>query len=282
MALLTINPHLELLSNLYVKKNEVDIKLATVANTSNTSNTLGNKTTYKRTLNVLEYSWNRENSKTLFNIPDNRDELTGEDMSILNNVSFIHSLLYLVDTTYYSSLTSQKRKDCLAFIETFRKDACSKQKITKELGDVLNNLDNNIYTDSTINHIVNYFNSFHLIVLSSDSNEMPKLFINGQYKGKKTPDTYKSASALVILYYDNIKEVYYPILYNLEKRDNLFISWREEEYLGFIKNVMLWGKPVQTKKWAVADLRDWISFYELPIDITLDKKAILEALPANI
>ena len=276
MSHLYINPHLELLSNLYVKKNDVDIKLASASSTS------GNKTTNKKILNELDYSWNRGNSKTLFNIPDNQDELTGEDMSILNNVSFIHSVLYLVDTNYYSSLTSQKRKDCLEFIETFRKEVCSKQKITKELSDVLQNLDNHTYTDKTISHIVNYFNSFHLIVLSSVSNGPPKLFINDQCKGKKTPDTYKSASSLVILYFDDTKEVYYPVLYNLEKRDNLFISWREEEYLEFIKNVMLWGKPIETKKWAVADLRAWISFFELPIDITLDKKAILEALPVTI
>ena len=277
MALYTINPHLELLSNFYIKKNDVDIKLASMSSdTKKTTNSV------KRVLNELVYSWNRGNSKTLFNIPDNKDELTGEDMSILNNVSFIHSLLYLVDTNYYASLTSQKRKDCLEFIETFRKDVCSKQKISKEVADVLQNIDNHTYTHSCISHIVNYFDSFHLIVLSSDSTEAPKLFINGHCKGNKTPYTYKSASSLVILYFDNTKEVYYPMLYNIESRDNLFISWREEEYLGFIKNTMLWGKPVETKKWAVADLREWISFFKLPIDTTLDKKAILEALPTSI
>jgi hypothetical protein len=277
MALLTINPHLELLSNFYIKKNDVDIKLA-----SNSSDTKNTTSFNKRVLNELFYSWNRGTSKTLFNIPDNKDELTGEDMSILNNVSFIHSILYLVDTNYYASLTSQKRKDCLEFIEVFRKDICSKQKISKEISELLQNLDNHTYTDSCISHIVNYFDSFHLIVLSSDNTEPPKLFINGHSKGKKTPDTYKSASSLVILYFDNTKEVYYPVLYNIEKRDNLFISWREEEYLGFIKNTMLWGKPVQTNKWAVADLRAWISFFELSIDPALDKKAILEAFPTSI
>ena len=167
MTLLTINHHLELLGNLYVKKNDVDIKLASaVSDTKKATNST------KRVLNELLYSWNRGTVKTLFNIPDNLDELTGEDMSILNNVSFIHSLLYLVDTNYYASLTSQKRKDCLEFIETFRKDVCSKQKITKELGDVLQNLDNHTYTNSCISYIVNYFNSFHLIVLSSDSTEV--------------------------------------------------------------------------------------------------------------
>jgi hypothetical protein len=277
MDLLTINPHIELLGNFYIKKNDLDIKLAGIV-----TDTKKTTSSTKRVLNEVVYSWNRGNSKTLFTVPDSKDELTGEDMSILNNVSFIHSLLYLVDTNYYASLTSQKRKDCLEFIETFRKEICSKQKISKELGDVLQNLDNHTYTHSCISHIVNYFDSFHLIVLSSDSTEAPKLFINGSCKGNKTTDTYKCASALVIVYFDNTKEVYYPVLYNVEKRDNLFISWREEEYLEFIKNTMLWGKPVETKKWAVADLRAWISFFDLPIDPTLDKKTILEALPTSI
>ena len=276
MALLTINPHLELLRGFYVKKNDIDVKLASISAEKK------HPITNKRVLNGLEYSWNRGDSKTVFNIPDNRDELTGEDLSILNNISFIHSLLYLVDTTYYASLTSQKRKDCQEFLEVFRKDILAKQKISKEVSEVLNNLDNNIYTDSTISHIVNYFDSFHLILLSSDTTEAPKLFINGHFKGNKTIETYKSASALVIVYFDNTKEVYYPVLYKLEERDKFCISYKEDEFLGFIKNVFLWGKPIQTKKWAVADLRAWISFFELPIQITLDKKAILEALPATI
>jgi hypothetical protein len=276
MALLTVNPHLELLKNFYVKQNDVDVKLSSIAHEKK------QPITNKRVLNGLEYSWNRGDSKTVFNIPDNRDELTGEDLSILNNISFIHSLLYLVDTTYYASLTSQKRKDCQEFLEVFRRDIFAKQKISKEVSEVLNNLDNNVYTDSTISHIVNYFDSFHLILLSSDTTEAPKLFINGHFKGNKTIETYKSASALVIVYFDNTKEVYYPVLYKLEERDKLCISYKEDEFLGFIKNVFLWGKPIQTKKWAVADLRTWISFFELPIHASLDKKAILEALPATI
>ena len=274
MTPLTSNYHLDLLNNFYVKKNDTDIKLTSIVNEHKKT------TTSKRILNELDYSWNRGTSKTLFSIPSNIDELTGEDMSILNNVSFIHSILYLVDTEYYSSLTSQKRKDCLEFIEVFRKDICSKHKISKEISELLQNLDNHTYTNSCISHIVNYFDSFHLVVLSSDSTEPPKLFINGHTKGSK--DTYKSASSLLILYFDNIKEVYFPVLYNIENRESLYINWREPEFLGFIKNTLLWGKPIETKKWAVADLRDWISFLELPIDPTLDKKSILEALPASI
>jgi hypothetical protein len=125
-------------------------------------------------------------------------------------------------------------------------------------------------------------NSFHLVILSSDQTEAPKLFTNGYNKGKKTFPNYKSSGALIMMYFDHNKEVYYPILYNLDKRENMYISWREDEFLGFIKSVLLWGKPIETKKWAVADLRDWITYFELNIDVSLDKKAILEALPGKM
>ena len=58
--------------------------------------------------------------------------------------------------------------------------------------------------------------------------------------------------------------------------------WGTSLDLSFIKNVFLWNKPVQTKKWAVSDLRDWITFFELPIDPTLSKNEILEKLPEKM
>jgi hypothetical protein len=274
------NYYLELLDNFYVKKGEIDSKLAVLNKTSN------NKIAVKKISggNSIEYSWNYSGQKKLtFTIPNNRDELTGQDLTRLNNNSFIHSILYTIDPDYYSSLIDQKRADCIEFIEILRKDFYIKEKLSKESTSILKNLENNIYTDSTIQHIVNFLNSFHLIILNSDSSEPPKLFLNG-FTGKKgSENSYKSASGLVILYFDHNRELYYPTFYDPEEiRENMYILWNEPEFMEFIKSVKLWGKPTEIKKWAVADLREWITFFGLSIDTALDKKAILELLPASM
>jgi hypothetical protein len=278
---LTLNPHVELFNNFYVKKNDTDVKLASLPRLNTTKTSVSREKPVKQT-NQIEYSWNYDGKKCLFNIPSDKDELTGENLAKLNNYSFIHSLLYLVDSEYYAGLIEQKRADCIEFIEILRKDFYVKEKISKEASSILQNLENNVYTDLTIGHIVNFLDSFHLVILSSDQTEAPKLFTNGYNKSKKAFPNYKSSGALIMMYFDHNKEVYYPILYNLDKRENMYISWREDEFLGFIKGVLLWGKPIETKKWAVADLRDWITYFELNIDVSLDKKAILEALPEKM
>jgi hypothetical protein len=274
------NYYLELLDNFYVKKAEVDSKLATISKNGNNVSISNSK----KVGNTIEYSWNYGGlKKLLFTIPSVCDELTGQDLSRLNNNSFIHSILYTIDPDYYSSLIDQKRADCTEFIEILRKDFYIKEKLSKEATSVLQNLENNTYSDSTIQHIVNFLNSFHLIILNSDLTEPPKIMING-FTGKKgCGNSYKSASAIVILYFDHNREVYYPAFYDPDGiRENMYILWNEPEFLAFIKNVKLWGKPAETKKWAVADLREWITFFSLPIDTALDKKAILELLPASL
>lgn len=271
------NYYLEHLDNFYIKKSEVDSKLASIGKDFS-------KSVKKTSTNTIEYSWNYSGLKKLkFSIPSVCDELTGEDMTRLNTMSFLHSMLYIIDPDYYAGLTEQKRADCIEFIELLRKDFYIKEKLSKEATCILQNLENNIYSDATIQHIVNFFDSFHLIILSSDTSESPKLFINN-YSGKKgSKRDYKTASGIVMLYFDHNREVYYPALYDPEdSRENMFISWREQEFLQFIKNVQLWGNQTDTKKWAVADLRDWITFFGLNIDFNLDKKAILELLPATM
>lgn len=264
---LTENYHLSLLQNFYIKKNDLDVKLSTQYVEKPKK-----AITINRTTNEVEYSWNFADTKKFkFQIPSSIDELTGQDLSKLNNISFLHSLLYLTDPTYYSGLTEQKRADCMEVIEILRKDFYVKQKISKEASDILQNLENNVYTDLTIQHIINFFNSFHLIILSSDSTVAPKLFIAND--SKKTPKNYKSAAAIIMMYFDHNREIYYPILY---KEDVMYVTWSDTDFIQFIKNVFLWGKPTQTKKWAVSDLRDWITFFELPIDPTLSKNEILE------
>jgi hypothetical protein len=288
------NYYLELLENLYVKKAEVDTKLAAISKTG-IAKTVVKKNTDNGT--TIEYSWNYSGlnlasskqvtphngilvKRLVFTIPAICDELTGQDLSRLNNNSFIHSILYTIDPDYYSGLIDQKRADCTEFIEMLRKDFYIKEKLSKEATSILQNLENNTYNDITIQHIVNFLNSFHLIILNSDASEPPKLFMCG-FTGKKgCENSYKSASSLVILYFDHNREVYYPAFYDPEDvRENMYILWNEPEFLQFIKNVKLWGKPSETKKWAVADLREWITFFGLSIDISLDKKAILEVLP---
>jgi hypothetical protein len=296
------NYYLELIDNFYVKKAEVDTKLAAISKTGNSD------ISKKKSGAGIEYSWNYSGTikcqslrvgteepelaanpkglalhgtkRLLFTIPSTCDELTGQDLSRLNNNSFIHSILYTIDPDYYSGLIDQKRADCTEFIEILRKDFYIKEKLSKEDTSVLQNLENNTYNDSTIQHIVNFLNSFHLIILNSDITEPPKLFICG-FTGKKgCENSYKSASSLVILYFDHNREVYYPAFYDPEDvRENIYILWNEPEFLQFIKNVKLWGKPSETKKWAVADLREWITFFGLSIDTSLDKKAILDKLP---
>ncbi len=272
------NYYLDLLENFYVKRAEVDTKLAAISKSGTP------KEFIKKTGNgtSIEYSWNYNGlKKLLFTIPSNCDELTGQDLSRLNNNSFIHSILYTIDPDYYSGLIDQKRADCTEFIEMLRKDFYIKERLSKEATCILQNLENNTYSDSTIQHIVNFLNSFHLIILNSDVSEPPKLFICG-FTGKKgCENNYKSASSLVILYFDHNREVYYPAFYDPDGvRENMYILWNEPEFLQFIKNVKLWGKPSETKKWAVADLREWITFFGLSVDIKMDKKAILEKVPS--
>jgi hypothetical protein len=230
------NYYLEHLDNFYIKKSEVDSKLASIGKDFS-------KSVKRTSTNTIEYSWNYSGLKKLkFCIPSVCDELTGEDMTRLNTMSFIHSILYIIDPDYYAGLTEQKRSDCIEFIELLRKDFYIKEKLSKEATCILQNLENNIYSDATIQHIVNFFDSFHLIILSSDTSEAPKLFINN-YSGKKGyKRDYKTASGIVMLYFDHNREVYYPALYDPEdSRENMFISWREPEFLQFIKNVQLWG-----------------------------------------
>ncbi len=263
------NYHLSLLQNFYLKKNDLDMKLS-----SQNIDKPKKAVTVNRITNEMEYSWNFADTKKFkFQIPSSIDELTGQDLSKLNNMSFLHSLLYITDPTYYSGLTEQKREDCMEVIEILRKDFYIKQKISKEASEILKNLENNVYTDLTIQHIINFFNSFHLIVLSSDSTQPPKLFVPNQ--SKKAQKSYKSAPATIMMYFDHNREIYYPILYSEE---SLYINWSDSDFIPFIKNVFLWGKPTLTKKWAVSDLRDWITFFELSIDPTLGKNEILEKM----
>lgn len=270
---LTENYFLSLLENFYIKKNEFDTKLS-----AQYSEKPKKAVTINRSTNEIEYSWNFPDTKKFkFQIPSSIDELTGQDLSKLNNISFLHSLLYVVDPTYYSGLTEQKRADCLEFIEILRKDFYVKQKISKEASEILKNLENNVYTDLTIQHIINFFNSFHLIILSSDSTQEPKLFIANH--SKKSPQNYKSAPAIVMMYFDHTREIYYPILY---REDVLYVTSKDSDFIPFIKNVFLWGKQQLTKKWAIADVRDWITFFELPIDPSLSKNEILEKMPEKM
>jgi hypothetical protein len=271
------NYYLEHLDNFYIKKSEVDSKLASIGKDVS-------KSVKRTSTNTIEYSWNYSGLENLkFSIPSVCDELTGEDMTRLNTMSFIHSILYIIDPDYYAGLTEQKRADCIEFIELLRKDFYIKEKLSKEATCILQNLENNIYSEATIQHIVNFFDSFHLIIVSSDIGEPPKLFINN-YSGKKgSKRDYKTASSIIVLYFDHNREVYYPALYDPEdRREGMSISWQEPEFLQFIKNVQLWGKSSDTKKWAVADLREWIAFFGLNINTELDKKAILELLPATM
>ena len=134
----------------------------------------------------------------------------------------------------------------------------SKGKVGKEAARSIQNLADHVYTDATMQSIVDYFGSFHLIVLSNNVAEAPKLFAAGT--------AYHAAGAVVVVYYDEQKEMYYPLS---------CVNWAEENFMAFLKGVYLWNKPVDTKKWAVVDLRAYILFFNMPIDTTLDKKAIL-------
>ena len=137
---MTTNYYLELLDNFYVKKADVDSKLAAISK-SGTTKELVKKCSSNGT--SIEYSWNYGSSKKLvFTIPSPRDELTGEDLTRLNNSSFIHSILYAIDPDYYSGLTDQKRADCISFIEMLRKDFYIKEKLSKESTSILQNLEN--------------------------------------------------------------------------------------------------------------------------------------------
>lgn len=257
----TNNIHLLLLRNFYVKRNETDVALCAKAKLKASKTTMVAAVAAPGQLQQqIEYDWRFEGHTSVLNISLGRkDELTGEDLSRLDNVSFIHSILSLVDLSsqYYAGLVSHKRADCVELLELMRRHL-SAGKVGKEAAKVMQNLMDHVYADATMQGIVDYFRSFHLIVLSNNVAEAPKLFAAGP--------TYKAAGAVVMVYFDEQKELYYPVL---------CVKWSEEDFVRLLKAVYLWNKPADTKKWAVADLRAYILFFNMPIDATLDKKAIL-------
>jgi hypothetical protein len=266
-----VNVHLQLLQRFYLKKNAVDIDLGAKA-------TVKAKTTISAPLTptLFEYDWCSHNGhKTTFGIPPAIDELTQEDASVLDNVSFIHSLLTILDQPpCYTSFTAKhKRADCAALVEKIRNHLLGRQKITKELSGVAHNLTSHRYTDTTMQYIVNYFNSFHLIVLSNNVAQAPKLFSPAI---EPAAESAAEPEALILLLFDEQKEIYHPVLYDADKRPQLKITRDESAFTLFLQAVFLWKKPAETKKWAVSDLRAYITFFKLPIDVKLDKKAILD------
>jgi hypothetical protein len=251
----TNNLHLLLLRQFYVKRNGADVALCAKAKLKASKPTVVASVGQQQ--HHIEYDWRYEGHKTVFDISlARKDELTGEDLSILDNVSFMHSILYLVDLSqhYAAGLTAHKRADCLEVIELVRRHL-SKGKVGKEAARSIQNLADHVYADATMQSIVDYFGSFHLIVLSST----PKLFVAGAAGAA-------GAGAVVVVYFDEQKELYYPLT---------CVNWTEKNFMAFLKGVYLWNKPADTKKWAVADLRAYILFFNMPIDTTLDKKAIL-------
>ncbi len=256
------NVHLLLLRNFYVKRNETDVALCAKAKLKASKTTMAAVAAAAAPgQQQLEYDWRFQGHKTVLNLSLGRkDELTGEDLSRLDNVSFIHSILSLVDVSskyYAAGLVSHKRADCVELLELMRRHL-SAGKVGKEVAKIMQNLMDHVYAEATMQSIVDYFRCFHLIVLSNNVAEAPKLFAAGP--------TYKAAGAVVMVYFDEQKELYYPIL---------CVKWSEEDFVRFLKAVYLWNKPTDTKKWAVADLRAYILFFNMPIDATLDKKAIL-------
>jgi hypothetical protein len=255
------NTHLDLVGHFYVKPHF----LATDMKTSISASTSASTKKQTPSGSIIDFNWkfgNIPNDK--FNLPENEGKL--------DNYSFVNSILYTIDNLYYTSNVQQKMRDCKEFIEMVR-SKIYKGKLTKEESDVVKNLENNEYTDSTIQSIVNYLDIFHLIIISNDG---PKLFVNKRAK-KNVPD-YTSAGNLVVIYYDTTRERYSPLEYNLENRETFYISWKEKAFLELLKKFYLYGKPAETKNWAVADLRDWITFFKLPIDISLAKKDIVDKI----
>lgn len=254
------NVHLQLFQHFYLKKNAADIDLAAKA-------TVKAQTTISAPLTptVIEYDWCYKGNKTIFGIPPLVDELTQEDASTLHNVSFIHSLLTLLDQPpcYTSFTIKHKRADCAALVEKIRNDITSR-KVTKELSGVCHNLNSHIYTDATMQYIVNYFGTFHLIVLSNNVAQAPKLFSPGGV----------GADDLVLLFFDEQKEIYHPVLYDIDTRPQLKITRDESAFAHFLQATFLWNKPTEIKKWAVSDMRAYISFFNLPIDVKMDKKTL--------
>jgi hypothetical protein len=220
------------------------------------------------TNNEIEFNFNWKFEDT----PNESFIIPQFERSKLNNYSFLHSILYSLDTLYYTSNTEQKIRDCVELQELIRSKLFSKSKINKENAEIIKNLENNIYTDNTIQYIVNYFDSFHLIIFEKNNNL--KLFTNGSNKKDKL--TYNSASSIVLIYFDTLKEIYSPLEYKLESRETFYLTWREPEFLQFLKNCYLYDKPKDSKKWPIAELREYIRFFCIDIDISLDKKSILE------
>ena len=266
-----VNVHLQLLQRFYLKKNAMDIDLGAKA-------TVKAKTTISAPLTptLIEYDWCYNGHKTTFGIPPAIDELTQEDASVLNNVSFMHSLLTILDQPpCYTSFTAKhKRADCAALVEKIRHDL-SGRKMTKELGGIAHNLNSHLYTDATMQYIVNYFGTFHLIVLSNNVAQAPKLFSPAVPAQPAVPTQPAVPEDLVLLFFDEQKEIYHPVLYDADTRPHLKITREEPAFKNFLQATFLWNKPAETKKWAVSDLRAYITFFNLPIDVKLDKKAIL-------
>jgi hypothetical protein len=250
------NIHLLLLGDFYVKRTAVDVALCAKAKLKASKKTM----TVAVDAQQIEYDWRYQGHTTVFDVSLGRkDELTGEDVSRLDNVSFLHSILYLVDSTqhYAAGLTAHKRADCVELLELVRRHL-SAGKMGKEAARITQNLTDHVYTGATMQSIVDYFHCFHLIVLSNNVAEAPKLYAAGP--------TYQAAGAVVMVYFDEQKELYYPIS---------CVQWHEENFMRFLKGVYLWNKPIDTKKWAVADMRAYILFFGMPIDTTMDKKALL-------
>lgn len=290
------NTHLALIENFYIKnkiselvvkkekktkKSEKDLNKSDLSSTDSSKSTdskidLTSLTKPIKKSKISEgtqiiFNWNyhsedKEDTIDTFIIPDIENDVK------LSNHSFIHSILYAIDTMYYASNTQQKLKDCKDIVEILRKNLYQKEKVSKEDTEIIRNLENNVYSKDTIQYIVNYFNSFHLLVIGSS--DKPVLYPNGNTK--KTKNTYKSAPSIILVYLDNVSDIYKPIEYNLDNRETFYVSWREKEFLELLKKVYLYNQPKETKKWLVADLRNWISFFCVDIDITMDKKSILE------
>lgn len=268
----TDNIHLMRMRQFYLKKSEVDVTMCAKA-------TLKAQTTLAPvTANTIEFDWNCGGRKTLFTIAE---DMTLEDTTKLHNVSFVHSLLYVVNAPlYFTGMTIHKRADCEQFIEKIRTDVCAK-KMTKEIKGVAHNLQAHVYTDATVQYIVNFIGRYHVILLSNTVAQAPKLFAVTKEGVAKN---YLAASdGLLFIYFDNHREIYYPVYYcQAHQEHQLHIAATAPDFVRFLTAAFCWGKPSEAKKWAVADLRAFITFFDLPIDITLDKKSIAEQVTQHV
>lgn len=206
---------------------------------------------------------------------------TMESRNMIPNDSFIASILYAVDPTFYIADEKKQRRDVDGVIELIRGTILKHSKVTKEHADMLKQLEHHSYTDNVIQYIINWFGSFHCIVLNKQNTDVaPKLFLVGNTSGQKVIQKWTTASHLVVLLYDAVRESYQPIMPN-ENESTYWMSWRQPEFIQMIRRPLLWGKPAELKKWAVSDLRQWIQRFGLDIEVELDKKTILEKLEAR-